>query len=74
MPLPAEHLRCLPCRKQIISQQAVEKMVDRGQCLRRLGKAGMDGVTRLLGTIPQLPDTKMPKIFPENTNAGPLPV
>ena len=74
MPLPAEYLRCLPCQKQIISQQAVEKMVYRGQCLHRLGKTGVDWVTRLLRTIPQLPDTKVPKIFPENTNTEPLPI
>lgn len=44
-------------------------MVYRGLCLHRLGKAGMNGVTRLLRTIPQLPDAKVPEIFPENTNA-----
>ena len=64
MPLPAEYLRCLFCQKQIVSQQAVKKMVYRGQCLHRLGKAGMNGVTLLLRTIPQLPDTKVPEIFP----------
>ena len=49
-------------------------MVYRGQSLHRLGKAGMDGIFRLLRTIPQLPDAKMPQIFPQNTNAEPLPV
>ena len=74
MPLPAEHLRCLFCQKLIISQQAVEKVVDRGQHLHRLGKTGVDWVTRLFRAIPQLPDVKMPKIFPESTNAEPHPV
>ncbi len=69
MPLFAEHFCRLFCQKQIISQQAVEKMVYRGQFLHRLGKAGMNGVTRLLRTIPQLPDAKVPEIFPENANA-----
>ena len=74
MPLPAEHLRCLFCQKQIISQQTVQKVIDCGQSLHCLGKAGMDGVARLFRTIPQLPDTKMSQIVPENTNAEPLPV
>lgn len=74
MPLPAEYLRCFFCQKQIISQQTVEKMVYRGQRLHCLGKAGMKFVSRLLGAIPQLPDTQQPQIVPENTNAEPLPV
>ena len=49
-------------------------MVYRGQRLHRLGKAGMKLVSRLLRTMPQLPDTKMSQIVPENTNAEPLPV
>ena len=74
MPLSAEYLRCLFCQKQIISQQTVQKMVDRGESLHRLGKAGMDWVTRLLRTIPQLPDAKMPQIVPQNANAEPLSI
>ena len=74
MPLPAEYLRCLFRQKQIISQQTVEKMIDCGQGLHRFGKAGMNEITGFLGMIPQLPDTKMPKIFPENANTEPLSV
>ena len=74
MPLPAEYLRCFFCQKQIISQQAVQKVVYRGQSLHRLGKAGMNGISRFFGTIPQLPDAKMAEIFPQNRNAEPLPV
>ena len=74
MPLPAEHLCCLFCQKPIISQQAVQKVIDCGQRLHCLGKTRMDGVARLLRTIPQLPDAKIPQIFPENTNEEPLPV
>ena len=74
MPSSAKYLRCPVCQKQIISQQTVQKMIYRGQSLHRLGKAGMDRVTWLLGTIPQLPDTKVPQIIPENTNTDPLPI
>ena len=74
MPLFAEHFRSLFRQKQIISQQAVQKMIDCGQCFHRFGKTGMDGVTRLLRTIPQLPDTKVPEIFLQNANTEPLPV
>ena len=74
MPLFAEHFRSLFRQKQIISQQTVQKVIDRGQCFHRFGKAGMDWVTRLFRAIPQLPDTKIPEILPENTNAEPLPI
>ena len=74
MPLIAEYFCSLLRQKQIISQQTVEKMIYRGQRLHRLGKTGMNGVTRFLRIISQLPDTQQPQIVPENASAEPLPV
>ena len=72
MPIVTEHSGCLGGLSLIM--QTIQIVVDLRDSLQGFLAERMNGISRLLRAIPQLPDAKMPQIVPQNANAEPFPV